>query len=462
MTKPLGDAKTAEQALTELFMTLLVLGSAIATFLAWFLPQTKSGAVLRRFNYPQFLTAVLLTLFLASVLMTVLRPHSKRRTVAFRIAAVWIGGIAALVVAEAGCSLLPVDDLTNPWLMWSDDTIENGSDGLVWERKAHLKWRGRSTGAMALKLGIPDPYAETVTFQTDFEGFRNSRDLRRAELIFIGDSFTEAGNVAEEDSFAQRVAVEMGVTCRNLGRINYSPKEELIVLQKYGLRCQPGTVIWQICEHNDLPDQHDYDRWIARGAPPISLNSSAVAGLQNRAWQLRSPTYRLFTSLRQRASWKINAIFRDSDDMTHEILFGDIPTSQQCAAGHPGWSSLAATIREGVDLLRDNDVRLIVVLIPMKIRAIVGPSTEFSDHTSRLLVKNVGHVRHEMLVSHLKKLCDSLDVTLIDPTQEFRERSVAGELVYFPLDEHLSPAGHAIVASQIAETLRRHESVVPD
>ena len=95
MTKPLGDAKTAEQALTELFMTLLVLGSAIATFLAWFLPQTKSGAVLRRFNYPQFLTAVLLTLFLASVLMTVLRPHSKRRTVAFRIAAVWIGGIAA-------------------------------------------------------------------------------------------------------------------------------------------------------------------------------------------------------------------------------------------------------------------------------------------------------------------------------------------------------------------------------
>jgi len=148
--------------------------------------------------------------------------------------------------------------------------------------------------------------------------------------------------------------------------------------------------------------------------------------------------------------------------MTHEILFGDIPTFQQCAVGHPGWSSLAATIREGADLLRDNDVRLIVVLIPMKIRAMVGTSTEFSDDTSWLLVKNGGHARHEMLVSCLKELCDALNVTLIDPTQEFRERSATGELVYFPLDEHLSPPGHAIVASQIAETLRQHDSVVPD
>ncbi|HIE98998.1 MAG: hypothetical protein ABGZ23_02025 [Fuerstiella sp.] len=462
MTKPLDDAKTAEQALTEMFWALIVVGWTIAAFLAWFLPQSKPGAVLGRFSYPQFLTAVLLTLFLASALMTVLRPRPKRRTVAFRIAAVWIGGISALVVAEAGCSLLPVDDLTNPWLMWSDDTIENGIDGLVWERKAHLKWHGRSTGAMALKLGIPDPYAEIVTFQTDFEGFRNSRDLRRADLIFIGDSFTEAGNVAEEDSFAQRVAVEMGVTCRNLGRINYSPKEELIVLQKYGLRGQPRTVIWQICEHNDLPDQHDYDQWIARGAPPIPLNSSAVSGLQYRAWQLRSPTYRLFTSLRQQASWKFNAIFRDSDDMTHEILFGDIPTFQQCAAGHPGWPSLAATIREGAELLRDNDIHLIVVLIPMKIRAMVGPSTNFSDVTSWLLVKNVGHAREDTLAFFLRNLCDSLHVTLIDSTLELRERTAAGELVYFPLDAHLSPPGHAVVANQIAMTLRQHDSVVPD
>ena len=462
MTNPLDDAKTAEEALSELFRTLIVAGGAIAALLAWFLPQSKSGAVLGRLNFPQFLTAVLLTLFFVSVVLTVLKPRPQRRFIAFRIAAVWIGGIAALIVSEAACSLLPVDDLTNPWLMWSDDTIENGSDGLAWERKAHLKWSGRSTGAMALKLGISDPYAEVVTFHTDYEGFRNSRDLRRADLIFIGDSFTEAGNVAEEDTFAQRVAAEMGVTCRNLGRINYSPKEELIVLRKYGLRCQPRTVIWQICEHNDLPDQHDYDQWIARGAPPIPLNSSAVPGLRYRAWQLRSPTYRLFTSLRQRDAWEINAVFSDSEQMTHEILFGDIPTFQQCAAGHPGWSSLASTIREGADLLRDNNVRLIVVLIPMKIRAMIGPSTELSDVASWLVVKNGGHAKNEMLVSCLKELCDSLNVTFIDPTQEFRRRSATGELVYFPLDDHLSPPGHAIVASQIAKILRQHDSIIAD
>ena len=57
----------------------------------------------------------------------------------------------------------------------------------------------------------------------------------QADIVFIGDSFTEAASVAEEDTFVRRVAKASGLKAVNLGRGAYGPQQELIVLKRYGL-----------------------------------------------------------------------------------------------------------------------------------------------------------------------------------------------------------------------------------
>src|SRR6185369_5953031 len=137
------------------------------------------------------------------------------------------------------------------------------SDDLPFERPAHLHWEGLSRGDLAILNQDDDPYATRVTFVTDHEGFRNGRDQDRANLVFLGDSLTEAGNLPEDDTFVRRTATAMNTTARNLGRAGYTAPTELIVLRKYGLTCRPRAVVWQIAESNDLVEAVMFQNWLA-------------------------------------------------------------------------------------------------------------------------------------------------------------------------------------------------------
>ena len=315
------------------------------------------------------------------------------------------------------------------------------------EREPGIYWKGLSIGNLADLDRRPDPYAEVVEFVTDFEGFRNTHPVKDPDIVFIGDSFTEAGNINEEQTFVSLVGKATSLSVRNFGRINYSPSEELVVLREFGLKATPRVVVWQLCEHNDLVGQFLYAEWQAHGSPPIVPKTTA-----GQIWMVRSPTYRLFDALSEHEPWPYAGIFCDRAGEYHSILFSNLLSYQQRPDMHRGWPLLVNDLREGHAILKERSVRLVVTLIPMKLR-VMGHYVRFSPRMQTLMPLDWDIPEEETLGRALESLCEELDIPFVDTTAVLKSQAADGELVYPPFESHLSKIGHEIVAREIEQAV---------
>ena len=419
----------------------------IASILCWLLPGSKDSAVLGRLNYWQFLVATSMSAFAITLLLVAWRPSSRRRRFAFRASALWIGTTIGLCSIELACLLWPGKPFNNPWLVNSGDGFRSGTDGLMVEREPGIYWKGLSIGNLADLDRRPDPYADVVEFVTDFEGFRNTHPEKDPDIVFIGDSFTEAGNVNEEETFVSRVGKAMSLSVRNLGRINYSPSDELVVLREFGLKATPRVVVWQFCEHNDLAGQIYYAEWQAHGSPPIVPETTA-----GQIWMARSPTYRLFDTLSNYEPWPYEGTYCDRSGKFHSVLFSNLLSFQQRPDMHRGWPLLVKDLRDGHAMLKERGIPLVVTLIPMKLR-VMGHYVEFSPRMQTMLPLNWDIPEEETFGHALASLCEELDVRFVDTTAALKSRTAGGELVYPPFESHLSKIGHEIVARELEQAV---------
>jgi hypothetical protein len=446
---------------TVLLVACTIFG--LAAVVAWSSPAAKGNAVLGRFNYWQFWSAVGLMAAAVSVFTIGLLPQKFRRAVGFRLGAIWIGLVFGLLLVELAARFLPVrNQMDNPWYFSAGGGVAESVE-LPFERPAYLRWAGLSRGDLAQLNDDPDPYARQITFETDWEGFRNGTYIRQADLITIGDSYTEAGNVLEAESFTTLLGKKLNLKTRNLGRAGYSPPVELLVFKKYGLACQPKIVVWQIAESNDLNESLGYQNWLAAGRPPFFDASSDRASLRSKAWKQRSPTYRLFDLLRthNHRTWPYDGVFHDRAGKEYPVRFLNTPALNSSVVRHEGWDFSAHAIAEGAALCRSNQIQLVVILVPDKYR-VLGPYTEMLNRKIRTPPASAGRANPEVLGNMLASLCESLGVPFLDPTASFQQRSEAGELVYLPYDTHLSPFGHEVLADLVADKLKAfHASSTP-
>jgi hypothetical protein len=411
--------------------------------LCWLLPGSKDTAVLGRLDYCQFLMATSMSAMAITLLLVAWRPGGTRRRFAFRASALWIGTAIGLCGVELACLLWPGRPFNNPWLVNSSEGFRSGTSGLMVEREPGIYWKGLSIGNLADLIRRPDPYAEVVEFVTDSDGFRNSHSISDPDIIFIGDSFTEAGNVNEEQTFVSRVGKATSLSVRNLGRINYTPSEELVVLREFGLKAMPRVVVWQLCEHNDLEGQILYAEWQANGSPPIVPE---ITGGQ--IWMGRSPTHRLFDALARRGSWPYEGTYRDKNGKYHSVMFSNLLDYRQRPGLHWGWPLLVKDLRDGHAILKERRIPLVVTLMPMKLR-VMGHHVEFLPRMQTLLPLDWDIPEEETFGYALASLCEELDVRFVDVTAALKSRTAGGELVYPPFESHLSKIGHEVVAQEI-------------
>lgn len=430
-------------------------GCGVAALLCWLVPGSKNAAVLGRLNYWQFVLATSVLALTITLLLVACRRDAARRRFAFRATAIWIGVIVGLGCVELACLLYPGKPFNNPWLVKSGDGFRSGTDGLIVERDPGIYWKGLSIGSLANLAHRFDPYAEVVEFVTDSEGFRNTNEVKDPDIVFIGDSFTEAGNVNEEETFVSRVGKATGFSVRNLGRINYTPSEELVVLREFGLKETPRVVVWQLCEHNDLWGQISYAHWQANGSPAIVPTTT-----DGQIWMARSPTHRLFEALSEYEPWPYEGTFRDSRGESHSILFSNILNQEQRPAGHPGWPLLLDTLHDGHVLLKDRRIPLVIVLIPMKLR-VMGHYVEFSPLMQTWLPLEWDIPEEETFGHSLAALCAEIDIPFVDATAALKSSAAEGELVFPPFESHLSKSGHEIVAREIERAIQELSVDVP-
>src|SRR6185436_465743 len=186
-------------------MRWLVSLAAIALAVgAWWLPGDKRIGVVGRLDYPQFALALVASaLALASVVVALGPAATLRRRLA-RCAAVCAGVALALLACELAARWFANSSPSRNPFYSLEDPGNLAAPDLPFVRPPHLDWTGPSTGD--LSDGLRDAFTQTVRFRTDFEGFRNDTDATRAELAFLGDSNTEAGNVDVDQTFVARAA----------------------------------------------------------------------------------------------------------------------------------------------------------------------------------------------------------------------------------------------------------------
>jgi hypothetical protein len=433
----------------------LVLGLIVLAVLAWLVPGAKSNAVIGRLNYAQFYVALTLIAVAILILLVRLLPAARHRFIAFRLIAVSFSLLVVVLALEIVAWVLPVRaQMDNPWYLLPGLGGVSPADGLPYGRPPHLSWTGSSRGDLALLNNDDDPHARPVTFQTDRDGFRNGKDLSQADLVTIGDSFTEAGNIPEAETFPFRLGQKLGVRVRNLGRSGYSTPTEFIVLKKYGLPCQPKVVVWQIAEANDLADVVDYEAWERLGRPNYFDFSAKQKPARRVAWRSRSLTYQLFDRIRNRDlnPWPFTGFFPAGQDREEMIRFLSSPGLGEPARGHPAWAGFSRPLVEAAALCRSNGVQLLVVHLPDKFR-VLGPHTRFPPAIAQASQQLAGMPRETSLGVVLQEFCAAHQLPYVDATDALQQQAATGKLVYQPFDTHLSPLGHEIVAALIAEAL---------
>jgi hypothetical protein len=367
-----------------------------------------------------------------------LKPDAQRRLLALRLTALWLSIVGVALVMDIVYALFVVGAWKGDyWLDQAHITRRYSAPDaeLGFVRKPNITWRGRLPGD-----------ERQVDYRTDERGFRNPPGLTRADLVFIGDSFTEAAQVAEDDTFARRLATTLRLGTVNLGRGAYGPQQELIVLRRYGLAYQPTLVVWQIFEGNDLDDAKNFARW--RQQQPASPLSLRQRYLENSLLQLLLAGTRLPNEGDKFASLK----FHDGTQHALRLRYRYAP--QQPAEAALGFAETKQVLAEGQQMCRAQGVKLLVVYVPVMAR-VLEPWLSFDDPAMRARFLPAGGIHQSSdLGQQLAGFCVQQGIAFLDTFNVLRQRAeVDNRGLYIPSDEHLDVQGHKVLAQAIVQAM---------
>lgn len=423
----------------SLFLLLLWLASAYLLVLPIFRPRGLYGWGHYRlvdvyFGIPCLLLAAALTLSLFV-------PKRKRRQFTFKLVALLASVLITITVLDLGYAFI-VEGAWKPAHtdVWFDNISITKKDNLPDEelgfaRKPRVEWQG------TLKSS-----SRYLTYRTDENGFRNPLGITKADVVFVGDSFTEAGSVPEEETFAQQFHSQTKLSVVNLGRGYYGPQQELIVLKRYGFKYDPRLVIWQIFEGNDLTDATRFAKWKADLGQHDSIllrytKSSIIGALLART--MPAP----FGSPR---------MFEDRSGQTGRLFVDYSYVPDEPAREPLGMAETRKAIEEGYNSCQSHGVKLLVIFIPIKVR-VMGPYIRFNDETDRNFYLPGGKQDSDTdFGSEVAKLCKQLGCPFMDMTAALRRRAAEDNRKIYSTaqDSHLDTDGLAVVAQTLAEWMR--------
>lgn len=376
--------------------------------------------------------------------------ESKRRQLTFKLVTLLASVLITIAAVDLGYAFI-VDGAWKPAHtdVWFDPISITHRDNLADEelgfaRKPRVVWQGRLS-----------PDTRYLTYRTDENGFRNPLGISRADVVFVGDSFTEAGDVPEEETFPQQFRADTKLTVANLGRGYYGPQQELIILKRYGLRYDPHLVVWQIFEGNDLTDASRFAAWKANPDQHDSLSLRYTKHSVIASWLARTIPND-FGSPR---------MFEDRTGQTRR-LFLDYPyVPDEPVRQSLGMTETTKAIAEGYRLCESHGVKLLIIFIPIKVR-VMAPYVRFNSAGDREAYLPGGKQDSDAdFGSQLAKFCKQLGCPFLDMTDPLRRRAAEDNIHIYSTsrDSHLDTDGHAVVAQAITEWVRTNggQTLIP-
>lgn len=402
---------------------VLILGAVV--FACWVLPTLRGRGPYGR-GVSQFVlvhVGIFAALAWPASLAVALAPDRYRRPLRLRLMAVLAALLVAVPIGDLALTLWSVRVRHFWYHSMSFARAENSPDPeLIWKRRPGLSWRGRKT-----------PFCDEIVYRTDEHGFRNPPGIVRADIVFLGDSVTEAGELDEDSTFVRTTAASLGWVAVNLGTSGYGPQQELAALRRYGLTYRPGLVVWQVTEWNDLIDAQAYrlrDEPSARTLPPWEV-----------LYPRHSPVMRLVSAILP-GRMPSTVAFRRSDGRVEPQMFW--PYRPDLHRQIPeGFDETRRAIRSAFEACRAQGIDFVVLYVPSHVRVLL-PYLRFKNDSQRDRFCPGGVADSEGDLAHaVRDFCGELGCPMIDMGPPLRERAaVDNRRVYIPNDPHLGVDGH--------------------
>ncbi|MDA9031324.1 GDSL-type esterase/lipase family protein [Candidatus Pseudothioglobus singularis] len=246
-------------------------------------------------------------------------------------------------------------------------------------------------------------------------------------IAFLGDSFTEAGQVDYEKSFVGQLDSQTNCIVKNFGVSSYSPIMYLLQWSIIESSFNPTHVFVQLFS-NDMDDDKSY---YAMATKDESGRVIAIPG-PGGDWLRKQLRKSYLNSFVRKMQLKLTWIYQNYEVDRKKIVSGTVEED-------PNITDLS---RSFIKKLNDKVVlsgsNFILFVVPSKYRSVTknyDDGVEFSDKW--------------------KKFSEENGVEFVDLVKEFKRESLSGAKLFFDKDIHFNEFGHDVVADVISNQYSR-------
>ena len=325
---------------------------------------------------------------------------------------------------------------------------------LEFRRRPNDRWEGYLSSDIEYRWLMPRSRHEPLVFTYDKWGYRNTVDLKQADIALVGDSYVEGWYVSDTETTAHRLQTRLGRPVVNLGIAGYGTQQELLVLKKDAIRLNPRVVVFFFFEGNDLYDDNRFEYSLLSEA---SNEMEKKPNPQGFAWtqdfQERSFTFPALRRLRRLSDPILPnnspyvgrlTVQGHGQQVVHFANYAAIPWDEWVASR---WEKARDTLGQVAKFSDEKGIRVLFAFVPIKFR-VYRPFVTFPPD-SPCATWSVWPI-----AELFKDFCQSTGVPCLDLTELFQENIREGGMPYSAVDSHWSPEGHDLVAKNLETELQ--------
>ncbi|HEX9943420.1 MAG TPA: GDSL-type esterase/lipase family protein [Thermoanaerobaculia bacterium] len=323
-------------------------------------------------------------------------------------------------------------------------------------------------------LYAPDPprryrlqpgFRGTVTNRVEFdtkvsinhEGLRGPEIGPKApgtfRVLALGDSFTFGVGAREEETWParlQQLLRSRGLRAEvlNAGAPGFGVPDEVAWFQRWGWSLEPDAVVLAVFVANDLQDAAPGGPKAVAADGELMIQGEKKSGL-SRWLYYHSHLYVLLKT--SALGGAIRRLLGSPEPLETRELRTELDLYAKDRLPQSARQGAAATERAVASLARSaGGVRVLAVIIPSLIQ--VDPARwrssleRFGRDPSRYDRNRPNDLFRGIFERH--------GIPVLDLTRPFAEALRKGERIYYPIDQHLTPAGYRLMAETVAGTLQ--------